>query len=77
MWRNFNRFRKFQSVRKNLSEKLFLTKPAFVEKMIQSNSQTNKMAKITLQKIVGDQVWVSKGMNDFDTAQKTVFDNAK
>jgi len=77
MWRNYNRFKKFQSVRKELSEKLFLTKPAFVEKMIQANSQINKISKVSLQKIVGDTAWVSSGMSDFESTQRKEFENAK
>ena len=77
MWRNYNRFKKFQSVRKELSEKLFLTKPAFVEKMIQANSQINKISKVSLQKICGETAWVSSGMSDFESTQRKEFENAK
>jgi hypothetical protein len=77
MWRNFNRFKKFQYIRKQLSEKLFLTKPAFVEKMIQANSQINKISKVSLQKIYGETAWVSSGMSDFESTQRKEFENAK
>ena len=77
MWRNFNRFKKFQSVRKELSEKLFLTKPAFVEKLKQENSQINQISKVSLQKIYGDTAWVSSGMSDFESTQRKEFENAK
>ena len=77
MWRNFNRFKKFQSVRKTLSDKLFLAKPAFVEKMIQSNSQINKILKVSLQRIVGDAAWTSCTMKDFEDCQRREFEAAK
>ena len=77
MWRNFNRFKKFQDVRKSLSEKLFLTKPAFVDKMIQSNSQINKILKVNLQRIVGDSAWTSCTMKDFEDCQRREFEAAK
>ena len=77
MWRNFNRFKKFQCVRKTLSEKLFLTKPAFVDKIKDANEKINQISKVNLQKIVGDTAWTSSGMADFEGTQRKEFETAK
>jgi dynein heavy chain len=73
IWRNYNRFSKFLRIRNQLGSKLFLTKPAFVNSLIQCNGQINQIEKVRLHDVTY-QTWVEKGLLDFDEHQKNTVD---
>jgi dynein heavy chain, axonemal len=77
IWRNYNRFKKYLNIRNKLGNKLFITKPAFVDKLVSCNGQIYCMEKVELHKIVKDSPWSSKGLIDFEEEQRKVFDRAK
>jgi dynein heavy chain, axonemal len=77
IWRNFNRFKKYVNIRNHLGNKLFVTKPAFVDKLINCNGQIYSLEKVELHRLVRDTPWSSKGLIDFDEEQRKVYDRAK
>jgi len=76
IWRNYTRFKKFLLTRKNLSNKLFVAKPAFVSSLIKSNGQIFQLLKVPLHDIT-HQTWSTKNLMDFDEFHKPMLETAK
>lgn len=76
IWRNYNRFKKFLRTRQNLSQKLFLAKPAYINSLIRSNGQIFQLLKEPLHDIT-HQTWSAKTLIDFDDFHKPLAENAK
>lgn len=76
IWRNYNRFKRFLRIRANLANKLFLTKPAYVEELVQANGQVCLMENVSLQEI-GAKTWNFQNLQDFVDHQKRTLEAAK
>ncbi len=76
IWRNYTRFKKFLLTRKNLSNKFFGAKPAFVNSLIRCNGQVFQLLKVPLHDIT-HQTWSLKNLVDFDDFHKPLLESAK
>jgi len=76
IWRNYTRFKKFLMTRKNLSNKFFAAKPAFVNSLIKCNGQVFQLLKVPLHDII-HQTWTTKNLIDFDEFHKPLLETAK
>ena len=77
IWRNYNRFKKFLKVRDQLGKKLFVAKPAFVEKLVNVHGHLMKMINTKFHKIANESAWNDVTLVDFEDEQKKEVDAAK
>lgn len=76
IWRNYNRFKRFLRIRSGLGNKLFLSKPAFLNELIEVNSQICQIENVSLQDIT-HKLWTFNNLTDFVEHQKKTLENGK